>query len=97
VAGLVKGARRKSGSNIVGQLEYLLDIAERTCAEFGTSLDNALRIQQFHTDLRELNPACQVWKRRLRGRPLPISAVQVPGPLLVPGCSVQLDLWIYVP
>ena len=96
-SGLVKGARRKSGSGVVAQMEHLLDIAEKTCAEFGTSLSNVLRIQQFHTDLRELYPACQVWKRRLRGRPLPISAVQVPGPLLVPGCSVQLDLWIYVP
>lgn len=95
--GLVKGARRKSGSGVVAQMEYLLDIAEQTCAEFGTSLNNVLRIQQFHVDLREFYPACQVWKRRLHGRPLPISALQVPGPLLVPGCSVQLDLWVYVP
>ncbi|MGH2610093.1 MAG: RidA family protein [Tepidiformaceae bacterium] len=96
-AGPIRKARGKSGSAVVAQMEYLLDVAENTCGEFGTSLGNVLRIQQFHTDLKELHPACQVWKRRLHGRPLPISAVQVPGPLLVPGCSVQLDLWIYIP
>jgi hypothetical protein len=47
--------------------------------------------------LREFFPACQVWKRRLGGRPLPVSAIQVPEPLLVPGCTVQLDLWVYIP
>lgn len=95
--GLVRSARRKTGSGITAQMEYLLDVAEKTCAEFGASLDNVLRIQQFHTDLREFYPACRVWNRRLRGRPLPISAVRVPEPLLVPDCSVQLDLWVYVP
>lgn len=100
--GLIKQARYASaqpgsGSSIEAQMEYLLDIAEKTCGEFGASLANVLRIQQFHTDLNEFYPACRAWVRRLRGQPLPISAVQVPAPLLVPGCSVQLDLWVYVP
>jgi hypothetical protein len=56
-----------------------------------------VRVQQFHTDLNELYPACRVWQRRLPGRPLPLSAVQVPEPLAIPGCSVQLDLWVYAP
>jgi hypothetical protein len=51
----------------------------------------------MHTDLREFYPACQVWHRRLPGVPLPLAAFQVPAPLLVPGCTVQLDLWVYVP
>ena len=54
-------------------------------------------VQQMHTDLTEFYPACQQWHRRLLGVPLPLAAFQVPAPLLVPGCTVQLDLWVYVP
>ena len=78
-------------------MDYLLDIVERACAEAGTSLANVVRIQHFHTDLAELQPACQAWARRLRDQPLPLSAIQVPAPLVVPGCSMQLDVWVYVP
>ena len=78
-------------------MECLLDEAERICKTAGTSLANVVRIQQFHTNLSEFYPACRVWQRRLEGRPLPISAVQVPAPLIVPGCTVQLDLWVYAP
>jgi enamine deaminase RidA (YjgF/YER057c/UK114 family) len=89
--------RSRSAQDIEAQMDYLLDVAEGVCAKAGTSLENAVRIQQFHTDLAELDPACKVWARRLSGRPLPLSAIQVPGPLPVPGCTVQLDLWVYVP
>ena len=87
----------RSGSDIRAQMKYLLDVAEDGCRAAGTSLTNVLRIQQFHTDLGEFEPACRVWLDRLGGRPLPISAIQVPAPLVVPGCTVQLDLWVYVP
>ncbi|MGF7473488.1 hypothetical protein WFJ45_22005, partial [Salmonella enterica subsp. enterica serovar Minnesota] len=63
----------------------------------GTSLENVVRIQQFHTDLREFESTCAAWLKRLDGRPLPISAVQVQSPLVVPGSTVQLDLWVYAP
>lgn len=93
-----RGARgTRSRQSIDVQMDYLLDIAERTCVQAGTSLANVVRIQQFHTDLAELAPACKAWARRLADRPLPLSAIQVPAPLLVPGCSVQLDLWVYAP
>jgi len=100
--GLVREARVDPrqpyfSSSIESQMEYLLDVAERVCKEAGTTLANVVRIQQFHTDLREFHGTCAVWQRRLRGAPLPISAVQVPAPLVVPGCTVQLDLWIYAP
>ena len=94
IAGARRGARR---SRIRAQMNYLLDIAAGACRRAGTSLANVLRIQQFHTDLGDFEPACRVWLERLGGRPLPISAVQVPGPLVVPGCTVMLDLWVYVP
>lgn len=100
--GLVRAARVDPrqpyyASSIEAQMEYLLDVAEDACARAGTTLANVVRIQHFHTDLREFHAACGVWQRRLPGRPLPISAVEVPAPLLVPGCTVQLDLWIYAP
>ena len=97
VIGRRSGQRKRSGKPIDAQMDYLLDIAEHACAEAGTSLANVVRIQQFHTDLAELKPACMAWARRLRDQPLPLSAIQVPAPLVVPGCTVQLDLWVYAP
>jgi enamine deaminase RidA (YjgF/YER057c/UK114 family) len=100
--GLVREARIDPrqpyfSSSIEAQMECLLDEAQRVCEAAGTSLEHVVRIQQFHTDLDELYPACKVWQRRLPGIPLPLSAIEVPAPLLVPGCTVQLDLWIYAP
>ena len=100
--GLVERARLDPrqpyyGSSIEAQMEYLLAVADAVCRRAGTSLANVVRIQQMHTDLAEFYPACQVWHRRLPGVPLPMAAFQVPAPLLVPGCTVQLDLWVYVP
>jgi enamine deaminase RidA (YjgF/YER057c/UK114 family) len=89
--------RSRTGPGIRAQMKYLLDIAEEGCRAAGTSLANVVRIQQFLTDLGEFEASCGAWLERLGGRPLPISAIQVPGPLVVPGCTVQLDLWIYVP
>ena len=44
-----------------------------------------MRVLQFHTDIREFYPVYKVWERRLGGRPVPFSAVEVPAPLPVPG------------
>jgi enamine deaminase RidA (YjgF/YER057c/UK114 family) len=97
IAGSRRGAKRsRSRAGIRGQMEYLLEIAAEGCRAAGTSLENVVRIQQFHTDVGEFEASCRAWLERLGGRPLPISAVQVPGPLVVPGCTVQLDLWVYV-
>jgi enamine deaminase RidA (YjgF/YER057c/UK114 family) len=77
-------------------MEVLLENAQKICRAAGTSLANAVRIQQYHIDLRDFFPAYQVWERYLPGRYLPFSAVEVPF-LPVPGVCVQLDLWIYAP
>jgi len=100
--GLVDTARiddrdRYLSSGIEAQMEHLLDCAEEVCAKAGTGLRNVARILQTHTDLNDVLPALRVWQRRLPDVPLPISAARVPAPLIVPGCSVQLDLWIYAP
>jgi enamine deaminase RidA (YjgF/YER057c/UK114 family) len=100
--GLIAEARidpreRYLSSGIEAQMHYLLDCAEEACTKAGAKLSNVVRILQVHTDLGDLLPALKVWQQRLPNVPLPISAARVPAPLIVPGCSVQLDLWIYAP
>jgi enamine deaminase RidA (YjgF/YER057c/UK114 family) len=99
--GLIEAARPDPaqpffGSSIQAQMDHLLATAQEICTAAGTSLANVVRIQQFHTDLREFYPAYQVWQRHLPGHHLPLSAVEVPF-LPVPGCTVLLDLWVYAP
>ena len=69
---------------------------ETTCRAAGTTLKNAVRIQQFHSDLADLPAALEVWAEATDNMPLPLSPVEVPW-LPVPGARLQLDLWVYVP
>lgn len=99
--GLVGGARRDPAmpyfnAGIQAQMEAILGNADRICRAAGTSLANVVRIQQFQTDLNEFYQAYQVWDRFLPGQHYPLSAIEVPF-LPVGGCTVQLDLWVYVP
>ena len=63
----------------------------------GTALANVVRIVLFHTDIREFYPVIKMWERRLGDRPLPFSAIEVPSPLPVPGATVMIEAWAYVP
>lgn len=78
------------------ELRSILRQAEAICRKIGTSLRNAVRIQQFHTDLADLAPALEVWSDAMNGQPLPISAIEVPW-LPVPGARVLVDLWVFAP
>ena len=62
----------------------------------GTSIRNAVRIQQFHTDLADLPAAIEVWAETMDHAPLPLSAIEVAW-LPVPGARVMVDLWVHVP
>jgi enamine deaminase RidA (YjgF/YER057c/UK114 family) len=84
------------GSSAEAQADVIIDSIETLCAAAGTSLGNVVRILQFHTDIAEFYPTAKVWERRL-GRPLPISAVEVPSPLPVPGATLQIEAWVYAP
>ena len=100
--GLIDAARPDAGqpyyqSTAEAEAEAILDNAARICAAAGTSLDNVVRIQQFHTDIGEFLPVHRAWQRRLPGRPLPFTAIEVPTPLPVPGCSLLMDIWVYAP
>jgi enamine deaminase RidA (YjgF/YER057c/UK114 family) len=99
--GLVSSARIDPtqpwfGSSIREQMRALLSRAEEICEAAGTSLRNIVRIQQYHTDFADFDDAYRVWDEYLPGQYLPFTAVKVPY-LPVPGCCVQLDLWVYAP
>ena len=99
--GLARAARMDPsqpyfGSSVQEQMQVLLVNVQKICRAAGTSLANVVRIQQYHTDLQDFFPAYRVWEQHLPGQYLPFSAVEVPF-LPVPGCCVQLDLWVYAP
>jgi enamine deaminase RidA (YjgF/YER057c/UK114 family) len=79
------------------QAEFIIGNIEKLCKAAGTSLSNVVRVLQFHTDIREFYPVYKVWERRLGGRPVPFSAVEVPSPLPVPGATVLIEAWAYAP
>jgi enamine deaminase RidA (YjgF/YER057c/UK114 family) len=79
------------------QADAIIDKIVRLCEAAETSLANVVRILLFLADLREFYPVIKAWERRLDGRPLPFSAVEVPSPLPVPGASVMIETWVYSP
>lgn len=85
------------GSSAEAQAEFIIGSIEKLCKAAGTSLTNVVRVLQFHTDIREFYPVYKVWERRLGGRPVPFSAVEVPAPLSVPGATLLIEAWVYAP
>ncbi|HKF12578.1 MAG TPA: RidA family protein [Xanthobacteraceae bacterium] len=79
------------------QADIIIGNIKRLCQAAGTSLENVVRLQQFHTDISEFYAVYKVWERHLAGRPLPFSAVEVPAPLPVPGANVLIEAWVYAP
>jgi enamine deaminase RidA (YjgF/YER057c/UK114 family) len=79
------------------QADAIIDNIARLCAAAGTSLANVVRVLLFLTDIGEFYPVYKAWERRLGGRPLPFSAVEVPGPLPVPAATVMMEAWVYAP
>ena len=84
------------GIPVKAELRSIIRQAEAICRAAGTSLGNAGRIQQFHTDLADLPAAIEVWDEAMAHAPLPLSPIEVAW-LPVPGARVQVDLWVYVP
>ncbi len=78
------------------ELREIVHQAEAICRAAGTSLRNAVRVQQFHTDLADLVATLDVWSEATDGMALPLSPIEVPW-LPVPEARLQVDLWVYVP
>ncbi len=85
------------GSQAEAQVDIIVARARALCEQAGTRLENLVRLQLFVTDLAEVDAACRALARHLPGIALPLSIVQVPAPLPVPGCSLMADLWIHAP
>ncbi len=81
---------------VKAELREILRQAETICRAAGTSLDNAVRIQQFHSDLGDLPATLDVWGEALDDMALPLSPIEVPW-LAVPGARLLVDLWVYAP
>jgi enamine deaminase RidA (YjgF/YER057c/UK114 family) len=79
------------------QAEAIIGNIARLCEAAGSSLSNVVRVLLFFTDIGDFHTVYKVWERRLSGCPLPFSAVEVPGPLPVPGSTVMMEAWAYAP
>ena len=79
------------------QAELIIGNITKLCEAAGASLANVVRALLFFTDISEFYPVYKAWERALGGRPLPFSAVVVPGPLPVPGATVMMETWVYAP
>ena len=83
------------GSDIKRQTRYVLENLARTFKAAGTSLDQVVKAQVFHTDLANFSEFDDVWKDFF-ATPPPRTTVGTTG-LLVPGCLVEIDLIAALP
>jgi enamine deaminase RidA (YjgF/YER057c/UK114 family) len=93
----VDGRQPHFSSSPETQADAIIDSVEKICGAAATSLANIVRVLLFHTDIGEFYPVVKAWERRLGGRPLPFSAVEVPRPLPVPGATIMMETWVYAP
>jgi enamine deaminase RidA (YjgF/YER057c/UK114 family) len=83
------------GSSIERQTRYVLENLARTFRAAGTSLEQVVKAQVFHTDLTNFAGFDEVWKAFFPSPP-PRTTVGATG-LLVPGCLVEIDLIATMP
>jgi len=79
------------------QLRYMLKNVTAICEKAGSSLKNICRCQSFYDDFLHFAPTCEEWQVYFPNDPPAMTAIQVGGPLLVPGAHMLLDLIGYVP
>jgi enamine deaminase RidA (YjgF/YER057c/UK114 family) len=100
--GLIPAARIDSSapyftSSIREQMVDILEKASEIFAAAGTSLENAVRILQFHTDLSTFHDTYLEWERIYGDAGVPVSAIQVNDSVFVPGAGLIVDLWGHIP
>ena len=83
------------GSDIKRQTRYVLENLAKTFKAAGTSMDNVVKAQVFHTDLRNFNGFDEVWKEFFPTPP-PRTTVGTTG-LLVKDTLVEIDLIAAMP
>ena len=100
--GLIPAARIEPSapfftSGIRAQMADILDKARAIFAAAGTSVENVVRVLQFHADLSTFYDTYLEWESVLGDSGLPFSAIQVNGSMFVPGAGLIVDLWGYIP
>jgi enamine deaminase RidA (YjgF/YER057c/UK114 family) len=84
---------------IIQQMDYILGNAEKIVqAAGGRGFDNLVRRQCFHTDYDEFILTWGVWMSKYdHDAPASTTIEEANTPLPVPGATMMLDLWAYLP
>lgn len=98
-AGLAAAVRRNPaypyGSHAAAaQMRDIMEQASALCKAAGTSISNAVRMLTVHTDLAEYQSAYDVRKEYFTDGLPASTTIKVPGPLVIPGCTIATDLWV---
>ncbi len=94
---MIPPGRRWFASSAANQARSIIEQWDRLSRRVGADLTDAVRIQLFMTDLSEFRDVATVLRQRFGPVPVPLSVVQVPSPLIVPGCTIMGDLCLYTP
>lgn len=100
--GLVASARVNPelpyyGSSAKRQTETIVANIAAICEAAGTSLENVVKRQAFFTDLREFAPSWEVWQASFNGVLPAECTIGLKAPLVVPGCTITMDVIAYAP
>lgn len=79
------------------QMRYILNNMKAICEAAGTTLQNIVRTQIFHSDLNEFAAAMEEWATTFPKEPPTSTIVEVKGPMPVIGCSVLVDATAVAP
>ena len=84
---------------IIQQMGYILDNAEKIIqAAGGSGHDNLVRRQCFHTDYDEFILTWAAWMAKYPNDPPASTTIEEANcPIPVPGATMMLDLWAYIP
>jgi enamine deaminase RidA (YjgF/YER057c/UK114 family) len=83
-------------ADTAGQLEHLFGRLEAICRAGGTRLNNLVRLRAFLTNPGDAYLVYAALKRAVPSDPPSVMVTGVPGPLQIPGCTVQLDAVAYI-
>jgi enamine deaminase RidA (YjgF/YER057c/UK114 family) len=83
-------------SSVARQVELVIDAVEAHLDEVGLGLSDVVRIVHYHRDLHDFIAAALPWSRRL-GRPVPLSGVEMRGPLPSSDDAVLIECWAVDP
>jgi enamine deaminase RidA (YjgF/YER057c/UK114 family) len=79
------------------EVTYILKNVEAICRAAGTSLEHMVRRRGFYTDFGEFYTSFATWAKAFPTAPPASTTIRVPGPLLIPGCKVEIDLIGLIP